>query len=82
MSIARTATGLEGALLIDVNGALVTSASLLLGEMRQFLIPPEDERWVPLDGSDVDARRYPNLARGLGREKKLPKMEHYWVYAG
>ena len=68
MSIARTATGLEGALLIDASGALVTSASLLLGEMRQFLIPPENDRWVALDGKEIDAQRYPKLAKALGKK--------------
>lgn len=82
MSVARTTDGREGSLLIDDTGALVTSASLLLGEMRMFLIPPERYGWVPLDGSDVDARRYPRLAKGLGKEKKLPKIDHMWVYAG
>lgn len=81
-AIARTATGLEGALLIDANGALVTSSSMLFGEMRMFLVPPEDERWMRLDGKEVDANRYPRLARGLGDNKRLPKMEHMWVYTG
>ena len=82
MSIARTATGLEGALLIDATGALVTSSSLLFGEMRQFLVPPEDERWAPLDGREIDASKYPRLAERLGDNKRLPKMEHVWVYTG
>jgi hypothetical protein len=78
----KTAAGKEGCILIDPNGALVTSSSMLFGEMRQFLVPPEDERWVPLDGREVDANKYPSLARGLGNNKRLPKMEHVWVYTG
>jgi hypothetical protein len=82
MSIARTATGLEGALLIDVNGALVTSSSMLLGEMRMFLVPPEDGHWVKLDGSEIDAKRFPRLVNALGDNKKLPKLDYMWVYTG
>ena len=81
-AIARTAAGLEGALLIHPDGTLVTSASMLFGEMRMFLIPPEDERWMALDGREIDAQRYPKLARALGGNKKLPKIEHTWVYTG
>jgi hypothetical protein len=82
MSIARTATGLEGALLIDANGALVTSSSMLLGEMRMFLVAPEDEHWVKLDGSEIDAKRFPRLVNALGNNKKLPKLDYMWVYTG
>ena len=81
-AIAKTATGLEGCLLIHPDGTLVTAASMLLGEMRMFLFPPEDERWAPLDGREVDANRYPRPAIGLGDKNRLPKMEHYWVYTG
>ena len=81
-AIARTAAGLEGALLIHPDGTLVTSASILFGEMRMFLINPEDDRWVRLDGSEIDAKRFPRLVNAMGDNKKLPKMEHYWVYAG
>jgi hypothetical protein len=87
MSIARTATGIEGALLIDANGALVTSTSIMVGEMRMFLVPPstssgEDSRWVKLDGSTLDERKYPRLKGGLNKEGKLPKIEYMWVYTG
>jgi hypothetical protein len=79
-AIARTATGLEGALLIDANGALVTSAAMMFGEMREFLVPPEPQGyWVQLDGSKVDPNKHPKLYAKL---KELPKFERKWVYAG
>jgi hypothetical protein len=81
-AIARTATGVEGALLIAPNGALITSASMMFGEMRMFLVPPEDKRWVRLDGNEIDAKRFPRLVNALGDNKKLPKIDHTWVYAG
>jgi hypothetical protein len=77
-AIARTASGIEGALLIDINGALVTSSSLLFGEMRMFLVPP-GEGWVRLDGAKVERDRHPKLYEHV---KELPKIEHMWVYAG
>ena len=78
-AIARTAAGVEGALLIDPNGALVTSSSMLFGEMRMFLFPPEGPGWVALNGDEVDAQRYPKLGEKI---KRLPKIDHTWVYVG
>ena len=84
MSIARTATGLEGALLIHPDGTLVTSSSMtfIFGEMKQFLVPPEDDRWVKLDGKEVDVKKHSKLASTLGRGDKLPEVAYMWVYAG
>ena len=79
MSVARTAAGVEGSLLIHPDGTLVTSASMMFGEMRQFLFPPENEQWVPLNGDEVDARKHPRLAE---KTKRLPKIDHMWVYVG
>ena len=79
MSVARTATGIEGSLLIAANGALVTSAAMIFGEMREFLVPPEEGYWVQLDGSEVDPDKHPKLYAKL---KTLPKLDHKWVYAG
>ena len=84
MSVARTAAGVEGALLIHPDGTLVTSTTMLatFGEMKMFLIPPEDEHWVKLDGKEVDAKKYPKLARVIKKGDKLPEVAYTWVYAG
>ena len=87
--VARTSAGVESALLVNSSGALVTAAgtataasTTLLGEMKRFLVAPEDEGWVRLDGSHIDPDKHPRLAEKLGGAGELPNIEYMWAYAG
>lgn len=88
MSVARTSTGIETALLVHPDGTLVTAATAataesttLFGEIKMFLVEPEDGRWAQLDGKPIDGDKHRRLAQAYG-DRPLPKIERMWVYAG